>query len=190
MAKKSLRRSDTVEITRQKAKGRVWFKLKTLILRLVGFGIIFVPMIPITQIAGIVLITYTFIKKDKHKLKYKVLCMCPVCNGEQYFSTDVDDGIIDKKCDECSTNLKVNLERLTVTEKYRGNVNLHQKEMMNYEVNKDVNMEELRVSSDEWDEREEEKNEQKRLAREELKFQRKKELKDVELEIHKAKKNI
>lgn len=40
MANETLRRSDAVEITQQKAKGKFWYNLKKLFLRILGFVLI------------------------------------------------------------------------------------------------------------------------------------------------------
>lgn len=178
----SMRRSDSVEISSQKAKGRFFYKLKIWGLRIFGFACLFFPE-PISSVIGIIILIWTFFKKDKTKLKYKVLAICPVCNGELYFSTDSVDGIETKKCDECKSKLKINLEKLTITEQYKGNVNLHQEEKMNYIVNEDVDLESLITDADRYHEKQNAINraqrKEEKLKKEELNHQRKKEILEI-----------
>lgn len=172
----TLRRKGCVSVERQNTSGRFWYKTKTFMLRLLGIILLF--FIPIGTIIGIVLILIT-LKKDKTKLKYKITSICPVCNGELYLSTDQNHGIVDQECDECNTELKINIDNGTISEKYKGKINLHQKEKMNYEVNKDVDLQELRTLTDDYHDNEERIKLEKKLEREEILFQRKKELEEI-----------
>lgn len=177
-----IRRSSTVEISAQAAKGRTLYKMKIWSLRIFGFICLFFPE-PISSIIGLAMIIYTLVKKDKTKLRYKVMAICPVCNGELYFSTDSVDGIENKKCDECSSSVKVNLEKLTITEQYKGDINLHQKEKMNYIVNKDVDLEALKTNADRYHEKENkelmEERKKRNMERDDLRHQRKKEILEI-----------
>ena len=174
--KQTLRRKGYVSVEKQKTTGRFWYKTKTFTLRLIGIILLF--FIPIGTIIGIILILIT-LKKDKTKLKYKIISVCPVCNGELYLSSDQNHGIVDQQCDECRTELKINIDNGTISEKYKGKINLHQKEKMNYEVNKDVDLKDLRTLTDDYHDDEEKRKKLEQLEREEIQFQRKKEMAEI-----------
>ncbi len=173
----NLRREGAISLEKQKTKGRFWYKLKTAILRIIAFGLLFV--FPIGTVVGVVLMGYTFLKKNKFINKFKVTGSCPVCDCDLYLSTDSMHGIVDEKCDECQTELKINLDKLTVLEKFKGNINLYQDKKMNYMVNKDVDLDALRVKADDQQERIDSKYKKEREREEQLKFERKKELKEI-----------
>lgn len=142
-----------------------------MILRIVAFVLLFV--VPIGTVIGVILMAYTFIKKNKFIYKFKITGVCPVCNGDLYQSSDSKHGIIDRKCDECESELKINLDKLTIVEKFKGQINLHQDKKMNYMVNKDVDLDALRVKADDQQEKIDSKIRDEQLIREELKHQRK-----------------
>ena len=172
----TLRRKGYISVEKQKTPGRFWYKTITLILRLIGIVLLF--FIPIGTVIGIILILIT-LKKDKTKLRYKIISICPVCNGELYLSSDQNHGIVDQECDECKTELKINIDNGTISEKYKGKINLHQKEKMNYEVNKDVDLKDLRTLTDDYHDDEEKRKKLEQLEREEILFQRKKEMAEI-----------
>jgi hypothetical protein len=177
---KNLRREGEITVEKQKTKGRFWYKFKTTFLRILGFALLFV--VPIGTVVGAILLVYTFMKKNKFINKYKITGVCPVCSCDLYLSADSIHGIVDEKCDECGSELKLNLDKLTILEKFKGNINLYQDKKMNYMVNKEVDLDALRVKADGQQEKIDNRKKEERLATQELKHQRKKELAEIKFQ--------